>query len=110
MASPDAEKVEAKQEGVIETASELAQDPQSHVNSEKIEEKLVEETKESGVPAYQFDPNAAPEEKAAAAESVCSRECRASATDNPNGWRANPCPSDCRPIFTTRRSPRAFQS
>ncbi|KAJ5180862.1 Tricalbin [Penicillium capsulatum] len=68
MASADAVKTEAKQEGVIETASELAQDPQSHVNSDKVEEKLVEDSREAGVPAYQFDPDASPEDKAAAAE------------------------------------------
>lgn len=70
MASVDAEKTEAKQEGVIEAASELAQDPQSHVNPETVEEKLVEETREAGMPAFQFDPDASPEDKAAAAEAV----------------------------------------
>lgn len=79
MASVDAEKTEAKQEGVIETASQLAQDPQSHVNPETVEEKLVAETREAGMPAYQFDPDASPEDKAAAAEAVrpspMPREC-----------------------------------
>lgn len=70
MASAAAEKAEMKEEGIIEAASELAQDPQSKVNPEKVEEALVEETKEAGATAYQFDPNASPEAKAAAAESV----------------------------------------
>lgn len=70
MASAAAEKTEMKDEGMIEAASELAQDPQSRVNPEKVEEKLVEDSKEAGAAAYQFDPNASPEAKAAAAESV----------------------------------------
>jgi hypothetical protein len=70
MASVAAEKTELKEEGIIEAATELAQDPQSQVNPEKVEEKLVEETRGAGVPAYQFDPDASPEDKAAAAESV----------------------------------------
>ncbi|KAJ5201479.1 Tricalbin [Penicillium cinerascens] len=69
MASVATEKTELKQEGIIEAASELAQDPQSQVNPEKVEEKLVEKTREAGVPAYQFDPDASPEAKAAAAQS-----------------------------------------
>lgn len=55
---------------MIEAASELAQDPHSKVNPEKVEEILVEDSKEAGAAAYQFDPNASPEDKAAAAESV----------------------------------------
>lgn len=70
MASVAAEKTELKEEGIIEAATELAQDPQSQVNPEKVEETLVDETREAGVPAYQFDPDASPEDKAAAAESV----------------------------------------
>jgi hypothetical protein len=70
MASVAAEKTELKEEGVIEAATELAQDPQSKVNPDTVEEKLVEETREAGVPAYQFDPDASPEAKAAAAQSV----------------------------------------
>ncbi|KAJ5580223.1 Tricalbin [Penicillium hispanicum] len=67
MASVDAEKTELKEEGVVEAASDLAQDPQSNVNPETIEQKLVDETRKSGGAAYQFDPNASPEEKAASA-------------------------------------------
>lgn len=70
MASAAAEKTEMKEEGMIEAASELAQDPHSKVNPEKVEEILVEDSKEAGAAAYQFDPNASPEDKAAAAESV----------------------------------------
>lgn len=70
MASAAAEKTEMKQQGTVEAAAELAQDPQSKVNPEKVEEKLVEQTQKAGGTAYQFDPNASPEAKAAAAESV----------------------------------------
>jgi hypothetical protein len=70
MASVDAEKTELKEEGIIEAATELAEDPQSKVNPDKIEEALVRETREAGGVAYQFDPDASPEAKAEAAESV----------------------------------------
>lgn len=70
MASVAAEKTELKEEGIIEAATELAQDPQSQVNPDTVEETLVEKTRAAGVPAYQFDPDASPEDKAAAAESV----------------------------------------
>ncbi|KAJ6151775.1 hypothetical protein N7470_006903 [Penicillium chermesinum] len=68
MASADAEKTEMKMEGIVDAASELAQDPQSKVNPEMVEEALVKEVREAGVPAYQFNPNASPEDKALAAE------------------------------------------
>lgn len=70
MASLEAEKTELKEEGVIEAATELQQDPQSKVNPDTVEEKLVQETREAGGAAYQFDPDASPEDKAAAAEAV----------------------------------------
>lgn len=70
MASVAAEKTELKEEGIIEAATQLAEDPQSKVNPEKIEETLVKETREAGGVAYQFDPDASPEAKAAAAASV----------------------------------------
>ncbi|KAJ5096343.1 Tricalbin [Penicillium alfredii] len=70
MASADAEKTELKAEGAIETAQQLHQDPQSQVNPDTIEEKLVDETRESGAPAYQFDPDASPEDKANAAKAA----------------------------------------
>jgi hypothetical protein len=70
MASVAAEKVELREEGIIEAATKLAEDPQSKVNPETIEEALVRETRQAGGVAYQFDPDASPEDKAAAAESV----------------------------------------
>lgn len=70
MASADAEKKEMKAEGIVDAASELAQDPKSKVNPEKVEEALVNEVKEAGVPVFQFDADASPEDKAAAAKAV----------------------------------------
>ncbi|KAJ5631804.1 uncharacterized protein N7484_011904 [Penicillium longicatenatum] len=68
MASAQAEKTEMKEEGIIEAATELTQDPNSKVNPDTVEDALVKESRKSGVPAYQFDPNASPEDKAAAAQ------------------------------------------
>lgn len=76
MASVAAERTELKEEGIIEAATQLAEDPQSKVNPEKVEEALVKETREAGGVAYQFDPDASPEAKAAAAESVGFRAFR----------------------------------
>jgi hypothetical protein len=70
MASQNADAAELKQQGVIETAQAAFQDPQSHVQPETVEKKLVDETRKAGLPAYQFDPDASPEEKAAEAEAV----------------------------------------
>jgi hypothetical protein len=75
MASADAEKTEMKIEGTVEAAEELYNDPQSHVNPDKIEEKVVEDAQQAGVPAYQFDPDASPEDKANAAKGVRERNC-----------------------------------
>lgn len=57
---------ELKQQGAVEAA----RDPNSDVTSEDAERVMVDETKRAGVAAYQFDPNASPEEKAAQARSV----------------------------------------
>lgn len=70
MASAEAEKTEMRQEGAIDTAQELHQDPQSQVNPDKVEQVLVEESHQAGASAYQFDPNASPEQKAEAAKGV----------------------------------------
>jgi hypothetical protein len=70
MASADAEKTEMKIEGAVETAQELHEDPQSKVNPDTVEEKVVEDAREAGVAAYQFDPDASPEDKANAAKGV----------------------------------------
>lgn len=70
MASADAEMTANKMEGTIETAQELQNDPQSRVNPDIVEEKVVKEAQQAGAAAYQFDPNASPEDKANAAKGV----------------------------------------
>jgi hypothetical protein len=106
MASADAEKTENKIEGTIEAAQELQEDPQSHVNPDTIEKKVVEEAREAGSAAYQFDPDASPEDKANAAKGVRRTVARAIAYTN-----VNPLPvfSDCRLISTTHISRRALR-
>lgn len=47
-----------------------AVDPYSDVTTEQAEQTLMDEAEKAGSPAYFFDPNAAPEEKAAAAHAV----------------------------------------
>lgn len=47
-----------------------AQDPNNKVTPEDAEGIMTDESKKAGIPAFQFDPNASPEEKAAQARSV----------------------------------------
>lgn len=72
MASPavDGAERELKQQGAIEAVQNAAQDPQADVTAQDAEKVMIEETKKAGMPAYQFDPDASPEEKAAQAQSV----------------------------------------
>lgn len=70
---------EAKQQGVIETAQAAANDPQSQIQPDVVEKKLVEESRKAGAVAYQFDPDASPEEKAQAAAAEIPNDFR-----NPN--------------------------
>lgn len=63
MASADADNTVSKMEGTIETAQELHKDPESHVNPDIVEEKVVKEARQAGSAAYQFDPDASPEDK-----------------------------------------------
>jgi hypothetical protein len=73
MASADEEKTEMKMEGTIEAAQELQKDPQSRVNPDVVEEMVVEDAQKAGAAAYQFDPDASPEDKANAAKGVRMR-------------------------------------
>jgi hypothetical protein len=63
---------ELKQQGALEAA----RDSNSRVTAEDAERQMVKETVNAGHHAYQFDPNASPEEKAAQARSVRSRRER----------------------------------
>lgn len=58
---------ELKQHG----AEEAARDQTSQVTAEDAERVMVEESKKGGAAAFQFDPEASPEEKAAQAAAVC---------------------------------------
>lgn len=62
MAAPS-QAAELKQQGALE----VARDPKNPVSSEAAQKTIVDEAKKSGVPGFQFDPNATPAEKAAQA-------------------------------------------
>lgn len=53
-------------------AVETVQDPQSNETAEKA---MVEQSLKAGVPAFQFDPDASPKEKAEAVKSVGHDPC-----------------------------------
>jgi hypothetical protein len=53
-----------------QAAIEMAQDPNSSVTPEAAQKKIVDESKMAGVAAFEFDPNATPEQKAAQARAV----------------------------------------
>lgn len=51
-------------------AAMAAQDSKSNVSAEDAEAVMANESNKAGIPAFQFDPNASPEAKAAQARSV----------------------------------------
>ena len=53
-----------------QVAAEAAQDPNSNMTSQDAQHIMAAESKKAGVAAYEFDPNASPEAKAAQARSV----------------------------------------
>jgi len=57
---------ELKQQGAIDAAG----DPNSNVTADDAQRKVVEESKNAGVAAYTFDPDASPEEKRAQIRAV----------------------------------------
>ncbi|KAK4156867.1 C2 domain-containing protein [Chaetomidium leptoderma] len=57
---------ELKQQGAIEAA----RDPNSNVTAEDAERKIVEDSREAGVTAFTFNPDASPEEKRAQARAA----------------------------------------
>lgn len=57
---------ELKQQGAIEAS----RDPNSNVTAEDAERKIVEDSRQAGVTAFTFDPDASPEEKRAQARAV----------------------------------------
>lgn len=71
----ESSQAEIKQQGIIETAQAAATDPQSKIQPELVEKKLVEESRKAGAAAYQFNPNDSPEEKAKAVNAVSQLLC-----------------------------------
>lgn len=66
---------EAREEKV-DGAVAAAQDPESRVTADDAQREMVEESKNAGVAAYTFDPDASPEQKRAQAQAVSpSRRC-----------------------------------
>lgn len=63
MAAAEESHAEAKQQAIVETAQEAANDPNSRIQPELVEKKLVEESRKAGAVAYTFDPDASAEEK-----------------------------------------------
>lgn len=51
-------------------AAMAARDPNNKATAEDAEAIITDESKKAGIPAFQFNPNASPEEKAAQARSV----------------------------------------
>lgn len=48
----------------------MARDPDTNVTAKDAEKVIMDESKKAGAPAFEFDPNASPEEKAAQAKAV----------------------------------------
>lgn len=62
------EAQELKQQGAVEAAA----NPESSVTADDAQKEIVEASKNVGVPAFTFDPDASPEEKKAQAQAVRS--------------------------------------
>jgi hypothetical protein len=62
---------EIKQQGAVEAA----RNPNSTVTAEDAEHSVINEARKSGAPAFEFDPNATAEEKAAQVNSVRTIVC-----------------------------------
>ncbi|KAH9999565.1 tricalbin [Xylariaceae sp. FL0662B] len=83
---------ELKQQGAIEAS----RDPESSVDADDAQKKLVEESKNAGIAAFTFDPDASPEEKRAQAKAAIPDHLRHSrrphgialATDVDDGTKA----------------------
>lgn len=56
-----------------DVVADLARDPESKVTAEDAENVLVAESRKAGAPAFKFDPDASPEEKARQAAAVRRR-------------------------------------
>jgi hypothetical protein len=54
----------------LQGAEEASRDPASSVTADDVQRKMVEESKNAGVAAFTFNPDASPEEKKAQAKAV----------------------------------------
>lgn len=54
----------------VDGAFAAAQDPESQITADDAQREMVEESRNAGVAAYSFDPDASPEEKRAQAQAV----------------------------------------
>lgn len=54
----------------VDAAVNLAKDPDSSVTAKVAEQEIVHQSKLAGIPAFEFDPDATPEQKAAQARAV----------------------------------------
>lgn len=66
MSSLESSAAELKAQGVVEAA----EDPNTSVTAQDAEQKIVTESKKAGIEAFNFDPDATPEQKAAQARGV----------------------------------------
>jgi hypothetical protein len=57
---------ELKQQGLVEAAA----DPQTNATADDAQKKIVESSRNAGVAAFTFDPDASPEQKKAQANTV----------------------------------------
>lgn len=56
----------------VGNAVAAAQDPDSTVTADDAQRQMVAESRNAGIPAFTFDPDATPEQKRAQARAVCS--------------------------------------
>jgi hypothetical protein len=69
----------------LQGAIEAAQNPESQISAEDAERELVSKSRNAGITAFQFDPDASPEEKRAQTKAVrpqCATSFSLSATDS----------------------------
>ena len=97
--STNTSAAELKTQGVVEAA----QDPNSSVTADDAQQKIVTESKKAGVPAFTFDPDASPEEKAAQARAVSTLRTDSSRTADSSRY------SVYQKVFTTNTSQKELQ-
>ena len=61
------EAEELKQQGVVEAAA----NPETNVTADDAQRTIVQASRNAGVAAFTFDPDASPEQKKAQAKAVC---------------------------------------